>query len=98
MIYEAYAATLVGVVSAGVAIRALTVSRNLAPLHYTVVNLIAILLMIVLVTVGYDTILFTARHPHIIISRLVYIGVSWLIFVKTLVVYSCLNPSGLPKW
>ncbi|WP_447977541.1 hypothetical protein [Candidatus Nitrospira bockiana] len=97
--YEAYAATLVGVVSAAVAIWALRLSRSLAPLPYTAVHVAAILIMILLVTWGYAKVPVLHRYPHDLISRLIYIGVSWLMFVNTLVVHWRLNrpkPAGTP--
>jgi hypothetical protein len=84
MMYEAYAAMLVGVVCAGGAIGALTLSRNLPPLSYTAVHVTTILIMIAVVTLGYDSIPPAERYPHVGLSRLLYIVVSWVLFVITL--------------
>ncbi len=91
--YEAYVATLVGVVCAAAAIVALNLSRRLDPLPYAVVHLTAVLVMIALVSLGYARIPLVARYPQTVVSSMIYIGVSWLMFVSTLVTYSYLNRS-----
>jgi hypothetical protein len=91
--YEAYAAMLVGVVSAAAAIAAMVFSRRLAPLAYTTVHLAAILLMIMLVTFGYETIPLFARMTPVYVSRLIYLGVSSVIFVNTMLIHTFLNRS-----
>jgi hypothetical protein len=101
--YEAYAASLVGVVCGAAAVVAIQLSRNLSPVPYTAVHLGAILLMIVLITLGYDSIPFTERYPELGFSRMVYIVVSWLAFVATMAIHRQLQgtriaaPSGTPQ-
>jgi hypothetical protein len=95
--YEAYAAMLVGVVCAGGAIAALTLARNLAPLPYTAVHVITILVMIAVVTLGYDSIPLEERYFHHGLSRLLYIAVSWLVFTGTLWTYRLLGRAE-PTW
>jgi hypothetical protein len=85
--YEAYAAILVGVVCAGAAIAALTLSRNLAPFPYALVHLTAVLIMISFVTLGYDSIPTAERYPHHAVSRMLYVVLSWVLFVGTLWTY-----------
>lgn len=89
--YEAYAAVLVGVVCAGVAILALRVSRDFAPAAYAGVHVAVVVLMIVLVTIGYGKVSLTQRVSPAIVSSGIYVGVSWIMFVNTLIVYSFLN-------
>jgi protein-S-isoprenylcysteine O-methyltransferase Ste14 len=89
--YEAYAAMLVGVVCAGGAIAALTLARNLAPLAYTAVHVTTIVVMIVLVTLGYDSIPSVERYPDPGLSRMLYVVVSWMLFVGTLWTYRLLG-------
>ena len=97
--YEAYAAMLVGVVCGGGAIVALMLSRNLTPLPYTAVHITAILVMIALVTLGYDSIPATERHTNVGLSRMVYILVSWMVFVATMWTYRLLSrPSLTLDW
>ena len=98
--YECYAATVVGVVCAAGAIAALTVSRSMRPLPYTVVHITAVLIMIALVTTGFDKVPPAARYPQETVSRLLYIAVSWLAFVATLAVHRYIQanpqrPTGL---
>ena len=91
--YEAYAALLVGVVSAAAAISALICSRCFSPLPYTVVHLTATLVMIVLVTFGYEAVPVSAREAPEYLSRLIYLGVSSVMFFNTMLVHAFLNPS-----
>jgi hypothetical protein len=88
--YEAYAAILVGVVCAGAAIAALALARNLAPLPYAAVHVAAILIMIGFVTLGYDSIPTEERYPHLAVSRMLYVVLSWILFVGTLWTYRVL--------
>jgi hypothetical protein len=93
--YEAYAAMLVGVVCGAAAIAALNLSRNLAPLSYTAMHLATIVVMITLVTLGYDSIPVAERYPQAGTSRLLYVVVSWLLFIGTMAVYRHLqSPSA----
>jgi formate hydrogenlyase subunit 4 len=85
--YEAYAAMLVGTVCGAAAVLALQISRNLSAIAYTAVHLGTILLMIVLVTFGYDSIPFAERHPQLGISRLLYVAVSWTFFIATMLIH-----------
>lgn len=89
--YEAYAAALVGVVCAAVAISALNASRHLSPLPYATVHVTAMVVMIALITLGYTRIPVAARYPQIVLSNAIYIGTGWLMFVATLLTYSYLN-------
>ena len=89
--YEAYVAMLIGVVCAATAILALNLSRRLRPLPYAGVHLTAVIVMISLITLGYGKIPAASRHSHVFISNVIYIGVSWAIFVTTLLTYSYLN-------
>ena len=89
--YEAYVAILVGTVSGAAAIAALHLSRNLSPLPYTAVHLGTILLMIALVTLGYDHIPVGGRYPDTGLSRVLYIVVSWLAFVSTMLIHRTLR-------
>lgn len=91
--YEAYAAMLVGIVSAAAAIGALIGSRHLPPLPFTAVHLTATLLMIMLVTFGYEAIPPAARTAPAHMSRLIYLGVSSVMFVNTMLVHAFLNRS-----
>jgi len=91
--YEAYAAMLVGIVSAAAAIGALIGSRHLSPLAYTAVHLTATLLMIALVTFGYEAVPAPARTGPDYISRLIYLGVSSVMFFNTMLVHAFLNQS-----
>lgn len=90
--YECYAATVVGVVCAAGAIAALAVSRTMRPLPYTVVHITAVLVMIALVTVGFEKVPLAARYPQETVSRLLYIAVSWLAFVGTFAVHRVIQP------
>ena len=67
--HEAYAAMLVGIVSAAAAIGALLGSRHLPPLAYTAVHLTASLLMIMLVTFGYEAVPAPVRIGPEYVSR-----------------------------
>jgi hypothetical protein len=91
--YEAYAAMLVGIVSAGAAIGALIGSQRLPSLPYTAVHLTATLFMIMLVTFGYDAVPPAARMAPDYMSRLIYLGVSSTMFVNTMLVHAFLNRS-----
>jgi hypothetical protein len=91
--YEAYAAMLVGIVSAAGAIGALIGSRHLSPLFYTAVHLIATLFMIMLVTFGYEAVPPAARTAPAYMSRLIYLGVSSVMFVNTMLIHAVLNRS-----
>ena len=91
--YEAYAAMLVGIVSAAAAIAALMGSRHLSPLPYTALHLTATLLMIMLVTFGYEAVPPTARIAPAYISRLIYLGVSSTMFLNTMLVHAFINRS-----
>ena len=91
--YEAYAALLIGTVSAAAAIGAMIGSRHLSPLPYTVVHLAAILVMIFLVTFGYEAVPVSLRTAQAHVSRLIYLGVSSLMFVSTMFVHAWLNRS-----
>jgi hypothetical protein len=91
--YEAYAAMLVGIVSAAAAIGALIGSRHLSPLAYTAVHLTATLLMILLVTFGYEAVPAPARIGPEYVSRLIYLGVSSVMFFNTMLVHAFLNRS-----
>ena len=91
--HEAYTAMLVGVVSAAVAIGAMLFSRHLAAAAYTVVNLTAVFLMIALVTCGYETIPPFSRTASVHVSRLIYLVVSSLMFVNTMLIHAFLNRS-----
>ena len=91
--YEAYAAMLVGTVSAGAAIVAMIGSRHLSPLLYTAVHLAATLFMIFLVTFGYEAVPAAARSEPVYISRLIYLGVSSVMFVNTMLIHAVLNRS-----
>lgn len=91
--YEAYAAMLVGIVSAAAALGALISSRHLPPLPYTIVHLAATLLMILLVTFGYEAVPTAARTAPAYISRLIYLGVSSGMFINTMLVHAFLNRS-----
>jgi hypothetical protein len=90
---EAYAAMLVGIVSAAVAIGALIGSRRLPPLAYTVVHLTATLLMIMFVTCGYEAVPTAARTAPEYLSRLIYLGVSSIMFFNTILIHAFLNRS-----
>jgi hypothetical protein len=90
---EAYAAMLVGIVSAAVAIGALIGSRRLPPLAYTVVHLTATLLMIMFVTYGYEAVPTAARTAPEYLSRLIYLGVSSIMFFNTILIHAFLNRS-----
>ncbi len=92
--YEAYAAMLVGIVSAAAAIGALIGSRHLPPLPYTTVHLTATLFMIMLVTFGYDAVPAAAHTAPAYMSRLIYLGVSSVMFVSTMFVHAFLNRSN----
>jgi FtsH-binding integral membrane protein len=94
--YEAYAASLVGVVCGAAAVIALQLTRNLSALPYAAVHLGAILLMIVLVTLGYDSIPFDERYPQAGFSRMLYILVSWIAFVTTMAIYRQLQGTRIP--
>lgn len=97
--YEAYAAMLVGIISAAAAIGALLGSRQLSPLLYTSVHLAATVLMIMLVTFGYEAVPSTARIAPVYISRLIYLGVSSVMFLNTMLVHAFLNRSkGTPSF
>lgn len=89
--YEAYAAMLVGVVSAAAAIGALIVSRRLPPLAYTAVHLMATLLMIILVTFGYEAVPAPVRTGPEYVSRLIYLSVSSVMFFSAMLVHAFLN-------
>jgi hypothetical protein len=89
--YEVYVATLVGVVCGAAAVAALQFSRNLSALLYAGVHLGAILFMIVLVTQGYDSIPSIQRYPQMGLSRMLYVGVSWLVFIATMGIYRHLH-------
>lgn len=91
--YEAYAAVLVGIVSAAAAIAALIGSRRSPPLTYTAVHLTATLVMIVLVTFGYEAVPLSARVAPEYLSRLIYLGVSSVMFFNTMLVHAFLNRS-----
>lgn len=91
--HEAYAGMLVGIVSAAAAIGALLGSRRLPPLAYTAVHLIATLLMIVLVTFGYEAVPAPVRTGPEYVSRLIYLGVSSVMFFNTMLVHAFLNRS-----
>jgi hypothetical protein len=91
--YEAYAAMLVGIVSAAAAIGALIGSRHLPPLAYTAVHLTASLLMIMLVTFGYEAVPAPVRIGPEYVSRLIYLGVSSVMFFNTMLVHAFLNRS-----
>lgn len=91
--YEAYAALLVGVISAAAAISALIGSRHAAPLAYTAVHLTATLVMIVLLTFGYEAVPVSARVAPEYLSRLIYLGVSSVMFFNTMLVHAFLNRS-----
>ena len=91
--YEAYAALLVGVISAAAAISALIGSRHAAPLAYAAVHLTATLVMIVLVTFGYEAVPVSARVAPEYLSRLIYLGVSSVMFFNTMLVHAFLNRS-----
>lgn len=91
--YEAYAAMLVGIVSAAGAIGALIGSRHLSPLLYTAVHLMATLFMIMLVTFGYEAVPAAARTAPAYMSRLIYLGVSSVMFVNTMLIHAVLNRS-----
>jgi hypothetical protein len=91
--YEAYAAMLVGIVSAAAAIGALMGSRHLSPLLYTAVHLTVTLLMIGLVTFGYEAVSPDARIAPAYLSRLIYLGVSSVMFINTMLVHAFINRS-----
>lgn len=91
--YEAYAAMLVGTVSAAAAIAAMIGSRHLSPLLYTAVHLAATLFMIILVTFGYEALPAAARIEPVYVSRLIYLGVGSVMFVNTMLVHAFLNRS-----
>ena len=91
--YEAYVAMLVGIISAAAAIAALIGSRHFSPLAYTAVHLTATLVMIVLVTFGYEATPMSARIAPEYISRLIYLGVSSVMFFNTMLVHAFLNRS-----
>jgi hypothetical protein len=91
--YEAYAAMLVGIVSAAAAIGALIGSRHLSPLLYTAVHLTATLFMIMLVTFGYEAVPPAARMAPAYISRMIYLGVSSVMFFNTMLCHGFLNRS-----
>jgi hypothetical protein len=90
---EAYAAMLVGIVSAAAAIGAWIVSRRLPPLAYTAVHLLATLSMILFVTCGYEAVPPAARTAPEYLSRLIYLGVSSIMFFNTILVHAFLNRS-----
>ena len=90
---EAYAAMLVGIVSAAAAIGALIMSRRLPPLAYTAVHLIATLFMIMFVTCGYEAVPTVARTAPEYLSRLIYLGVSSIMFFNTMLIHAFLNRS-----
>lgn len=93
--YEAYAAMLVGVISAAAAIGALISTRRLSPLGYTAVHLSVTLLMIGLVTFGYARIPLSARTSPDYVSRLIYLGASCATFFNTMLIHAILNrPKG----
>ncbi len=97
--YEAYVAMLVGIVSAAAAIGALIGSRHLPPLPYTAVHLAATICMIMLVTFGYEAVPSAARTAPAYMSRLIYLGVSSVMFVNTMLVHAFLNRSkGNPSF
>ncbi|HKN85825.1 MAG TPA: hypothetical protein VJV04_03090 [Nitrospiraceae bacterium] len=91
--YEAYAALLVGIVSAAAAIGALIGSRHSSPLAYTAVHLTATLVMIMLVTFGYEAVPMSARVAPEYLSRLIYLSVSSVMFFNTMLVHAFLNRS-----
>jgi hypothetical protein len=93
IMYEAYAAMLVGIVSAAAAIGALIGSRHLPPLLYTAVHLTATLFMIILVTCGYEAVPPAVRIAPAYLSRLIYLGVSSVMFVNTMLLHAFLNRS-----
>lgn len=89
--YEAYAAMLIGIVSAAAAIGAMIGSRHLSPLLYTAVHVAATLAMILLVTFGYEAVPVSARTEPVHVSRLIYLAVSSLMFVNTMLIHAFLN-------
>jgi protein-S-isoprenylcysteine O-methyltransferase Ste14 len=93
--YEAYVATLVGVVCGAAAVAALQFSRNLSAAPYAAVHLVAILVMIVLVTLGYDSMPLSVSSSNMASSRMLYILVSWVLFIATMWTYRLLSHPDL---
>lgn len=75
------------------AIGALIMSRRLPPLAYTAVHLIATLFMIMFVTCGYEAVPTVARTAPEYLSRLIYLGVSSIMFFNTILIHAFLNRS-----
>jgi hypothetical protein len=87
MMLEIYAATLVGVVCGAAAVAALQLSRELAPAPYTAIHVITIVVMIGLVTLGYESIPTIERYADAGLSRMLYVVVSWLAFMLTMLIH-----------